>query len=108
MHLDHCHLASVLIGVLVERDRAWFVRLDEGRKLRNTPLLVLELALLELVSSDEDERPGHFGSLRLGFDGLSAVRRSRRHPFDVDGRGPGSGLARSVGQASARLMYLMA
>src|SRR5436190_20239672 len=102
MHLDNCNLASVLVGVLVERNEAGFVRLDEDRKLRTTPLLVLELALLELVSSDEDERPGHFGSLRLGFDWLTAVRRFRRHPFDVDGRGPDrASPARSVRTARA-------
>src|SRR3954462_10329583 len=105
MHLDHCDLASVLVRVLVERDHAWFVRLDEGRKLRNTSLFVLELALLELVSSDEDERPGHFGSFRLGLDGRSTGGRSRRHPFRCGRAKPDRSLARSVGQASARLMY---
>src|SRR4051794_692775 len=65
MHLDNRDFASVLVGVLVERNEAGFVRLDEVRKLRNTPLFVLELARLELVRGDEDERPGHFDSLHF-------------------------------------------
>src|SRR3954471_9453886 len=54
MHLDKRNFPPALVGGLVERNGSGFVRLDEVRKLRNTPLCVLELALLEPVVGDED------------------------------------------------------
>jgi hypothetical protein len=40
--LDDRHLGAVLVDVLVERDQAGFVRLDELTQLRYTPLFDLK------------------------------------------------------------------
>src|SRR5450755_2992456 len=65
--LDHPDLCPIFAGVLVERDQPGLVRLDEVAEPRDATPLLIELALLEAIGCDEDDRPRH---------GVSSVARS--------------------------------
>src|SRR5437879_13797796 len=62
MDLDHRHLRSFVIHVLVESDEARLIRLDEVDQAWHAVPLGVNLARLEPVRRDEDERSGHRAS----------------------------------------------
>ncbi len=59
MHLNDRDLGALLVDVLVERDHAWLVRVDEIDEARHSRPLGVELPGLEPVGGDENERSGH-------------------------------------------------
>jgi len=59
VNLDDRNLGAVLVGVLVERDQAWFVRLHEVDEAWHSLLLLVDLSRLEPIGGDEDEWTRH-------------------------------------------------
>src|ERR1700730_18959848 len=83
MDLDNCHLAVVLIDVLVEGDQPRLILLDEAGQPRDALLFSTEFAVPEPVGGDEDERSGHVAPSSLSCDWLP---RSHGPPAPDDGR----------------------
>jgi hypothetical protein len=71
--LDDADLGAVIARVHVERDHSRLVRLDDVRERLAVPRETLELALLEAVRADEDERAGHAVSSSSRLDQMADV-----------------------------------
>src|SRR5690349_22540500 len=76
VNLDNRNLISGFVHVLVERDQAWLVGLDEFDETRHTRPLAVKSPRFEAIRCDEDQRSLHSASLPRDF----ARRRHRSTP----------------------------
>src|SRR5665811_1147169 len=96
------HLGAVVAEVASEVDYARFVRLNELRELVEIFLEPVDLAILDLVIGDEDERSGHGTSFRLS--GLRDVKSSYRvYLHHVKSRVPTQGTGNPVSHSRSGL-----
>ena len=66
LDLDNRCLGAMLVGVGVDRKQTGIVRLEDLEQLLEKPPEAFELAFLDRVGVDDDERCGHADSLLLG------------------------------------------
>jgi hypothetical protein len=67
VNLDNRNLISGFVHVLVERDQAWLVGLDEFDETRHARSLAVKSPRREAIRCDEDQRSMHSDPLPVDF-----------------------------------------
>ena len=78
VNLDNRNLISGFVRVLVERDQAWLVGLDEFDETRNARSLAVKSPRLEAIRGDEDQRSLRSASLPVTSPATISVSEGPR------------------------------